>query len=70
MTARGTADLTPERERYAEALAVERIHGDQAPAFIAERIGALAAAGDEAGVQRWREIADRFDQLQDRGTAN
>jgi hypothetical protein len=50
MTGRGTADLTPERERFAEALAVEHYHGDQAPAFIAERIGALAAAGDQAGV--------------------
>jgi hypothetical protein len=70
MTVRGTADLTPERERYAEALAVERIHGDQAPAFIAERIGALAMAGDQAGVQRWREIADRLDQLQKRGVVN
>jgi hypothetical protein len=67
MTGRGTADLTPESERFAEALAVEHYHGDQAPAFIAERIGALAAAGDQAGVQRWREIADRYDQLQSRG---
>ncbi|MEG3089609.1 DUF6961 family protein [Sphingomonas sp. PB4P5] len=63
----GTADLTPERERSAEALEVERIHGDHAPAFIAARIGALASAGDEPGVQRWREIADRFDRLQCRG---
>lgn len=64
----GTADLTPERERFAEALAVEQIHGDHAPAFIAERIGALALAGDAAGVQRWREIASRYDQLQRRGS--
>jgi hypothetical protein len=70
MTGHGAADLTPERERYAKALAVERIHGDQAPAFIGERLAALAKAGDQAGVQRWREIADRFDQLQKRGTAN
>jgi hypothetical protein len=67
MTGYGTAELTPERERYAEALAVERIHGDQAPAFIGDRVAALAKAGDHAGVQRWREIADRYDQLQSRG---
>ena len=67
MITNGDADLTPERERFAEALAIERIHGETAPDFIAERIGALAAAGDEAGVRRWIEIADRFDRLQRRG---
>jgi hypothetical protein len=67
---RGTADLSPERERFAEALAVEQIHGDQAPAFIVERIRLLALVHDEAGVRRWREIADRYDQLQQRAQAN
>jgi hypothetical protein len=56
--------LTPEAERWAEALAVERQHGAQAPAFIAERIGALALAGDAEGVARWRDIAARLDQLE------
>jgi len=28
--------MTPEEERMAEALAVERIHGERAPVFIAE----------------------------------
>jgi hypothetical protein len=70
MTVRGTADLTAERARFAEALAVERIHGDQAPAFISERIHTLDLLSDHAGVQRWREIADRFNQLQKRGRAN
>ena len=55
--------MTPERERLMEALAVERRHGDRAPAYIAERIGTLAAAGDLAGVERWREIAAQFDRL-------
>ena len=58
---------TTEGGRFAEALAIERLHGDQAPEFIAERIGALTLEGDEAGVQRWREIAYRYDQLQQRG---
>ena len=31
--------------------------------FIAERIGALALAGDEAGVERLWQIAERLDQL-------
>lgn len=55
--------MTSEHERWAEALQVERQHGDEAPVFVATRIGVLAAVGDEAGVQRWREIAARLDQL-------
>lgn len=55
--------MTPDHERWAEALAIERQHGDQAPVFVAERIGALALAGDEAGVERFRQIAARLDQL-------
>lgn len=66
----GTADLSPERERYAEALMIERIHGDQASAHIAERVAELATAGDMAGVQRWIEIADRLDRLQRRGLSS
>lgn len=31
-------DLTPEQERWAEALAILKQHGDDAPIFIAERI--------------------------------
>jgi protein-disulfide isomerase-like protein with CxxC motif len=55
--------LTPEQERWAEALAIERLHGEGAPRWIAERIGTLALAGDDAGVERFREIAARLDQL-------
>src|SRR3546814_4758242 len=55
--------LTREQERWAEALAVHRRHGESAPLFVAERIGALALAGDVAGIRRWREIAARLDQL-------
>lgn len=61
--------MTPDQERWAEALAVEKIYGADAPAFIASRIGALAAAGDENGVERWKEIAKRFDQIIERRTA-
>jgi len=57
--------LTSERQCWAEALKVEAIHADSAPAFIAERIGALALAGDETGVERWRQIAARLDQLRE-----
>jgi len=53
-----------EHERWAEALLLERQHGDRAPDIIATRVKELALAGDEAGVQRWIDIADRYDQLQ------
>ncbi|TPG21778.1 hypothetical protein EAH87_04890 [Sphingomonas koreensis] len=58
--------LSADEERWAEALAVQRAHGERALAFIAERVGALALAGDADGVARWREIAARLDQLRDR----
>lgn len=61
-----TPAMTPDQERWAEALAIERLHGDRAPVWIAERIGALALAGDAAGVERFREIAARLDQLRRR----
>lgn len=57
--------MTPEQERWAEALTIERQHGDQAPLYIAERIGALAMAGDAAGVNRFKQIAVRLDLLRD-----
>lgn len=55
--------MTPDQERWAEALAIERQHGAMAPVWIAERIGALALAGDFAGVTRFREIAAKYEQL-------
>jgi hypothetical protein len=55
--------MTPDQERWAEALAIERQHGAMAPMWIAERIGALALAGDSAGVARFREIAAKYEQL-------
>jgi hypothetical protein len=41
-------------------------HGETAPLFVAERIGALAAAGDEAGIRAWQEIARRMERLASR----
>lgn len=45
------------------SLAIERSHGADAPRWIAERIGALALHGDGAGVEWFRQIAIRLDQL-------
>ena len=61
------SSLSPDRERWAEALAVERMHGDQAGDFIAERIATLGSVGDVAGVARWTDIADRLMELQRAG---
>jgi hypothetical protein len=55
--------VTPDQERWAEALKVEQIHGDSAPAYVAERIRALALEGDLDGVERWQQIAIRLDHL-------
>ncbi|MGY2734706.1 DUF6961 family protein [Sphingomonas sp. UYP23] len=55
--------VTSDEERWAEALAVHRVHGLHAPAHVAERISALAADGDQVGIDRWKEIAFRLDQL-------
>jgi hypothetical protein len=55
--------LTDEQFRWAEALAIERQHGADAPNWIAKRIGALALAGDDAGVTRLRVLACCLDQL-------
>lgn len=52
-----------QRLRLAEALAIERLHGPAGPAWIAAKIGALALAGDEAGVSRFRAIAAAYEEL-------
>ncbi|WP_242095378.1 hypothetical protein [Sphingomonas sp. CROZ-RG-20F-R02-07] len=55
--------MTPDQERYAEALAIEWMHGEDALRWVAERVGALALAGDERGVRRFIEIAHRLEHL-------
>lgn len=49
--------------RLAEALAIQKRQGDAAPAWVAERLRALATARDTAGVERFREIAARLHDL-------
>uniref|UniRef100_UPI0035CB7C1D DUF6961 family protein n=1 Tax=uncultured Sphingomonas sp. TaxID=158754 RepID=UPI0035CB7C1D len=55
--------MTPEQERWAEALAVQRIYGDRAAQHAAERVAMLAASGDQDGVARWMAIACLLDRL-------
>lgn len=54
-----------DRELWACALQVQKQHGEGANLFVAERIGTLALAGDEAGVATWKEIRRRLDMLWD-----
>jgi hypothetical protein len=55
--------VTPAQERLAEALAIQKLYGNDGPLWIAGRIGALAAAGDEAGVERFLAIAAQYETL-------
>ena len=56
--------MTPEQHVLACALKVEQLHGANSPVHIAERIGALALAGDADGVEMWRKIAAAYTSLQ------
>lgn len=56
-----------DRELWACANEVLRQHGDRAPVHVAERIGTLALAGDAAGVEAWKCIAQRLEQLNKTG---
>lgn len=58
------AAVTPDQERWAEALAIERIYREGARFHIAERIGALALSGDAAGIGRWKAVARRLEELE------
>lgn len=60
--------VTPDQERWAEATAVQRLHGDSAQAHVAERIADLLLKGDQAGVERWCEIGARVAELSTPGT--
>lgn len=55
--------MLSEWELWACANQVLKMHGDQAPLYVAEQIGALALADDEAGIQTWQAIARRIAQL-------
>lgn len=59
----GAAPMTPDQERWAETLAIDSQFGPKAAGYIAERLAALRAAGDDAGVARFREIKMRHDTL-------
>jgi hypothetical protein len=55
--------LIGDRELWACANTILTLHGDRAQVFVAERIGAMAMLGDQAGVDAWKAVAHRMDQL-------
>lgn len=55
--------MTEDKFRWAEAWTTYRTHGDQSELWLAERVGSLALAGDEAGVGRFRQIAVKLDEI-------
>lgn len=57
--------LLSDLELWACAQQVMKQHGAKAPLHVAVRIGEMATAGDLPGVQTWKAIAERVDQLMD-----
>lgn len=55
--------MPTDRELWACANEILRTYGSDAPRRVAERIGALALAGDMAGVAAWQAIARRLSDL-------
>jgi hypothetical protein len=55
--------MSPQEHVWACALAIERQHGTRAAVVVAERIGALALAGDREGIAMWKAIAACLDEL-------
>lgn len=52
--------MLSDRELWACANQVLKIHGDKSPHYVAEQIGALALAGDLEGIEAWKAIAQRL----------
>lgn len=56
--------MTEHHERWAEALAIERLYGKRAKAWVVERIVAFREAGDSKGMERFTILAVCLDRLQ------
>lgn len=55
--------MTEDQVMLGAALMLLKRYGDLAPVKVAERIGALAADGDEMGVAAWRAIAGHMEGI-------
>ena len=57
--------MTPTREQelWALTLWVEKHHGEDGTAYIAERIEHFTTTGESGGVELWEGVAQRFASL-------
>ncbi|WP_420006877.1 DUF6961 family protein [Tsuneonella aeria] len=62
--------MTRDQKLWAIALWLERTHGDESPAHIAQEVARLAKAGDLPGVAMWRQVAERYNQLRQTTSIN
>jgi hypothetical protein len=60
---RSSAVVTPPQERWAEALAILRMHREDVNLHVGQRIGELAIKGDVQGIASRTEIARLLDGL-------
>lgn len=59
--------MLSEWDLWACANQVLKAQGDKAAVYVAERIGALALAGDAEGIKTWQAIARRIGELSGQG---
>ncbi|SCW76079.1 hypothetical protein SAMN02927924_02659 [Sphingobium faniae] len=62
--------MTDDEVALGAAMMLLRRHGDLAPQRVAQRIGELALAGDHEGIELWKQIASRMDQILRPGAAH
>lgn len=55
--------MTRDQELWGVASMMLNRHGQDAPVKVAERLGALAVAGEAEGVTMWQEVARRLHAL-------
>lgn len=55
--------MTRDQELWGVASMMLNRHGQDAPVKVAERLGALAMAGEAEGVAMWQDVARRLQAL-------
>lgn len=55
--------MTRDQELWGVALWLQKTHGEDGREHIAEQVERLAKAEDEAGIQMWLAVAERYDRL-------
>lgn len=55
--------LSPEHERRAIAISVQKHHGEDGPRYILNQMGRPRGEGDENGDAMWQEVGRRFEAI-------